>query len=333
MQDNQSVTVSHITEDKEIDISKILITIWRGRLILLFSILFSLFIAILHLHNATYIYTAQIKVFPVQTSGSSGGKQLGGLASLAGISLPSDKQGSFFELYSEEIYAREVADALSSQTDLMKTIYKNEWDAENSGWKKPSSSLTPVIGAVKGALGIPVREWQAPNGRRLQDYIKANVTYDEKPKKATVTISYDDNDPAFAVRFLNALHKAADDRLRQRALERSTKFINYLNGKLQSTTVTEYKSALVAILSDQEKLNMIASSDVPYAAESIGGATASLKPTKPNPRIVLIAGVFAGLLIGLLIILVRYYVKGDGRPAKPEHISPSPITQEVGHAE
>lgn len=316
MQDSQLSAVKVIPDDEEIDISEILITIWKNRLVLLFCIVLSVLVSILYLHIADYSYTAEIKIFPVQSSGEGAGRQLGGLASLAGIGLSNDKQASSFELYSEEIFAREVAETLSSQTDLMRSIYKGEWDAENSRWVKPVSFLTPVIGAMKSVLGIPIREWQAPNGRRLQDYIKANVIYGETPKKSTVTISYINTDPIFAVQFLNALHKATDDRLRQRALERSTKYINYLNHKLQSTTVMEYRSALVTILSDQEKLNMIASSDVPYAAESLGGAVASLKPTSPNPLTVLIMGVFIGVLIGLMIILVRHYVKGADLPAK-----------------
>lgn len=316
MKDNHLEIVGNAIEDEEIDISKILSVIWKDRIILLFSNISLLLMAILYLHVAHYVYTAEIKIYPVQASGGGAGKQLGGLASLAGISLPGDKQGSSFELYSEEIYTREVADVLSSQTDLMKVIFKNEWDTEHSRWKNPSGVLPAVLGVVKGIVGIPINDWQAPNGRRLQDYIKEKVNYDDKAKKSTVTISYSNADPAFAVRFLNALHRATDERLRQRALERSTKYINYLNEKLQSTTVTEYRMALVAILSDQEKLNMTASSDVPYAAESLGGATSSLKPTKPNPGLVLIAGVLVGFMLGLLIILVRHNLKRDDLPAK-----------------
>ena len=314
MQDNQPVLGKYVSEDEEIDISKIIIAIWKNKVILLLSILLFLLLSILYLHRTTYEYTAEIKIYPVQSSGGGGvGKQLGGLASLAGVNLPSDKQGSSFELYSEEIYSREIADMLSSDTTLMTIIYRNEWDAKKSQWKKPESPLSSLIAAVKTALGVPVLKWQAPNGVRLQEYIKANVGLEEKLKKSTVTINFRHPDPLFAVQFLNTLYKSTDDRLRQRASERSTKYISYLNKKLESVTVAEYRAALVAILSDQEKLNMIASSDVPYAAESLGSAVASLKPTKPQPRLVLMAGIFVGFMVGILIILARHYIIGDDR--------------------
>ena len=317
MQDNQPVAVVDNLEDDEIDISGMIITIWKNKITLLYSTICFLIIAITYLHLATYSYTAEIKIFPAQGSGGGGGSQLSGLASLAGISLPDNKQAAPFELYNEEIYSREVADALSLQMDLMKTIYKGEWDAKNARWRKPVGFLTPVIGAVKAVIGIPVIAWQAPNGRRLQDYIKDKIVYEKRQEKPTATMSFSNKDPVFAVQFLNALYKAADDKLRQKALERSTKYIGYLSEKLKTTSVTDYRSALVSILSDQEKLSMIASSDLPYAAESLGGAMVSLKPTKPNPRGILMLAILAGLVAGSLLILVRHYVMGASSSLKP----------------
>jgi LPS O-antigen subunit length determinant protein (WzzB/FepE family) len=297
--------------DREIDILKTIITIWKSKIILLSSVLFSLFISIIYLHNAEYLYTAEIKIFPVQSNDSGGGfgKQLSGLASLAGVGLGGGKQGSSFDLYTEEIFSREIAESLSQNDQLMRTIYKNEWDSNQSRWKKPNSLLSPIIPAVKVILGLPIQEWQIPNAARLQKYINENIKIDEKTKKSTISIIYNYKDPIFAVHFLNTLYKVTDDKLRQRALDRSTKYINYLNNKLQSTTVSEYRSALVNILSDQEKLSMIASSNVPYSAESLGSAVASLKPMKPIPLLVLFTGVFIGFVAGILIILGRNYFK------------------------
>ena len=317
MQDNQPVAVVDNSEDDEIDIAGMLVTIWKNKITLLFSTICFLIIAVIYLHLSTYIYTAEIKIYPAQGSGGGGGSQLSGLASIAGISLPNEKQAAPYELYVEEIYSREVADALSSQMDLMKTIYKGEWDAENARWHKPVGFLTPIIGAVKAIIGIPVIAWQAPNGRRLQEYIKGKIVYEQNKEKPTATVSFSDSDPAFAVKFLNALYKAADDKLRQRALERSTKYVGYLSEKLKTTSVTDYRSALVAILSDQEKLSMIASSDLPYAAESLGGAMVSLKPTKPNPRGVLVLAILMGLVAGSLLVLVQHYVMGANSAPKP----------------
>jgi len=323
MQHNLSTPDIHDLNDEEIDFTEILGELWKNKSILLLSVFSILLLSILYLHIATYKYTAEIKVYPVQSpSGNGINRQLGGLASLAGISLQNNQQGSPFELYSEEIYSREIANILSADHNLMRTIYNSEWDSETSQWKDPKDTLSSIIATVKFTLGVPSHKWQAPNGARLQDYIKANVKLAEKPRKSTVTISYSNPDPQFAVAFVNALHKATDERLRQRALERSTKYINYLSNKLQSTTVAEYRAALVAILSDQEKLSMIASSNVPYAADSLGSATASLKPTNPQPRLVLMAGAFVGLMVGALIVLVRYYFSGEAKKRTPQIPSP-----------
>ncbi|MBW7835275.1 MAG: hypothetical protein H3C28_01360 [Sphingomonadales bacterium] len=323
MQHNHSTPNTYDPKNQEISIAEILGELWKNKSILLFSIFSILLLSILYLHIATYKYTAEIKIYPVQSpSGNGISRQLGGLASLAGVNLQNSQQGSPFELYSEEIYSREIANILSADHKLMRVIYRSEWDPETSQWKHPKGILSSLIAPLKAILGVPSREWQAPNGARLQDYIKANVKLEENPRKSTVTINYTNPDPQFAVRFVNTLHKATDERLRQRALERSTKYINYLSNKLQSTTVTEYRAALVAILSDQEKLSMIASSNVPYAAESLGSAIASLKPTQPRPHLVLMAGVSIGLIVGILIVLARCYVFGDIQ----KQSTPSPLS-------
>lgn len=324
MQHDLSTPNIHDLNGEEIDFTEILSELWKNKSTLLFFVFSTLLLSILYLHIATYEYTAEIKIYPVQSpSGNGISRQLGGLASLAGVSLQNSQQGSPFELYSEEIYSREIADILSADHNLMRAIYRSEWDSETSQWKDPKGILSSIIATVKVTLGVPSRKWHAPNGARLQDYIKANVKLAEKPRKSTVTISYSNPDPQFAVAFVNALHKASDDQLRQRALERSTKYINYLSNKLQSTTVAEYRAALVAILSDQEKLSMIASSNVPYAADSLGSATASLKPTTPQPRLVLMASTFVGLMVGVLIVLVRYYFTGEAK--KHTAHTPSPL--------
>ena len=302
-----------IAEDKrtllgyDIDLDKLVGTLWQRRRLVFASILGAIVLAIVYLHIAIYTYTATLMVSPVlssssdNVSGKLGG--LGGLASLAGINIGDDTGTQAFMLYQEGLYSRDVADELSKQPDIMHTVFHKQWDAANKQWVKPLGVVRALVGLVKGIVGIPDRPWQPPNGALLQEYITSNVSVDTDPQKPIVTITYRDEDPQFAVKFLRELDRAVDDKLRDIALVRANQYSDYLSDQMNKITNADVRQALLATLTDQEKIKMMASSTAPYAAQPFGLPSASRKPTNPKPALVLAAAVFAGGLFGILAAL------------------------------
>src|SRR3546814_18293921 len=94
------------------------------------------------------------------------------------------------------------------------------------------------------------------------------------------------------------LHEAADWDVRQQTLLRTSAYIRYLSNKLTTVTVAEHRLALVATLSDQERLRMAAASNVPYAAEPFGPAYGSIYVTTPQPMQVIFIFVATSLILG-----------------------------------
>lgn len=300
-----SIKQENFSKEKDIYLKHILQIIFDKNKFILMCIFISLILSSFYLHITKYYYKSEIKLYPTQSSSSGVGKQLSSLSSITGINISSDQRGSAFDIFPEEIYTLEIADKLSSDSEIMKDIFKNEWDSKKSTWKRPDDVLSILRRLFGSLLGLPNLQWSPPNGMRLQDYIQRHVFIEEKLKKPLMTISYENEDPKFAVKFLSKLYKETDDILRQRALDRSEKYISYLSKKLDTVTVSEYRSSLITILSDQEKQNMIASSSAPYSVEPIGDATASLNPTAPKPILVLSIGFFIGLFGSIIFILAR----------------------------
>jgi len=97
-----------------IGLMDLLLLLWHSRKTILWTVLATVLVAIIYLHSATYLYTAELDVTPVQSSASNVGGKLGGLsglASLAGVNLPQNSGEAQFELYVEGIQSRSVADA------------------------------------------------------------------------------------------------------------------------------------------------------------------------------------------------------------------------------
>lgn len=319
--------------DDEIDLGELLRTIWAGRLTILLVAGAFLMLAILYLHVATYRYTAQLILTPAQASGTSRLGGLGGLASLAGINLPQDQGDLSFSLYQEGVYSRGVADALARHPDLMLVVFGNEWNAGTGQWEKPESFVSSAIATVKHVLGAPVYAWRQPDGARLQEYVKREVSVAEDMKKPFITVTFTHPDPDFAISFLNKLNAELDNILRQKALERSTGNIAYLSEQLERVTIAEHRAAIAESLSEQEKQRMAASSSAPYAADPFGNASASLRATSPRPSLILVASVVGGVMIGCLIVLLRGAGGGGLRNRPPRHAVRSQGNHDTGGIE
>jgi hypothetical protein len=262
-------------------------------------------LAVLYLNVATYFYTATMNVTPVQSSSSASKLgNLAGLASIASVSLPQDSSSMSFVLYTEGLRSRLAADTLSRDPVIMQSVFKSEWNAQQGRFVEPSGPLTPVIRAIKTLFGLPQYQWRAPDAARLQAYLQQEIKIIQSPKSPVATIIYSNPDADFAGTMLSRLNKVVDDSLRRRSLDRSNDSIAYLTQQLARVTLVEHREAIAAALSEQEKQRMFASSSMPFAAEPFGGIIVSLRPTSPQPVIVLIAAVFAGLLTGIAWIIV-----------------------------
>ena len=275
----------------------------KARRRLVFSIMTgTILVALLYLNTATYKYTATLMVSPVQSSQGGGlsGKLggLGNLASLAGINIGADAATQAFMLYQKGLYSRDIADLLAKDPQIMHAVFHKRWDAAAKQWIPPNPTVHAIAQFVQTILGMPLHDWQPPDGSLLQEYINDNVNVEVDPEKPVVTITYNDEDPQFAVKFLHALDRTIDGKLRDLALVRSNQYIGYLSDQLTKVANTDVREALMATLTDQENTKMMASVTAPYSAQPFGPPSASRRPMSPKPFLVLAVALAIGLFAG-----------------------------------
>jgi uncharacterized protein involved in exopolysaccharide biosynthesis len=276
----------------EVSLREVVLTFWRGKwLILGMSVGFAAAAGLAALLVPKSFVASSI-VVPV-TSGSGGGalgglgslaSQFGGLASLAGVSVPGDskKFESIAVLQSELITEKYIHD-----NNLLPIIFSNRWDKELGKWKGTDSNKIPTL-------------WQG------NDYFKKRVravTNDTKTGLATISITW--SDPKIAAAWVNDLIKLTNEYLRAKAIRESEANMAYLNEQILKTDVLAMKQGIYSMLQGEINKAMTAKGTEEFALKIIDPAVAPDRPASPQPVAWILFGFFGGLVLSAIIVYYR----------------------------
>jgi uncharacterized protein involved in exopolysaccharide biosynthesis len=226
-------------------------------------------------------YEAQVVIAPVAddtNSGRGGGLgslvgQLGGLASVAGLSLNSNerKAESLAILQSESLTERFIKD-----NDLLPELFHTKWDADKHSWKPMSADKTPTLWKANEFFKKSVRK----------------VVTDPKTGLATVTITW--RDPQTAATWANELVELANDSIRSRTIEESERNITYLNEQLKKSTMVAVQNSVSTLLESEIKKVMLARGSREYAFRVLDSAVPPERPSFPNRTVWTMLGFVLG---------------------------------------
>jgi hypothetical protein len=277
--------------------------LWRSRWLGLLIIAVFVGSAVAYLHSANYLYTAKLLVSPADQSGSKSGSDLASLGSLVGVNI-SGQAGSAFSMYADATISYPVAERLSRDRRIMRSVFRGQWNERLRGWREPTSAFGRLLSSTKAMFGIRQRPWHAPDAKDLKLFMESEVSVVEDKRKSAATLVFSDTDPLFAAYFLTQINATADSFLREKALARASSYVTYLERRLGQIQVAEYRQSMAQVLGNYEKTKMMASSDASYAAEPFGGAWVSPVPTRPRPLIILALSALAGLVVWLALVLL-----------------------------
>jgi uncharacterized protein involved in exopolysaccharide biosynthesis len=274
-------------EENEIDVVNLFWIVWRQKYLVLAITTVCGVIAIVHALTATPMFRAEVTVTQVQDSGMGGGGslagQLGGLASMAGLNLNSnDPDAERMAI----LHSRGLIDAFVKRYSLAPVI--------NGGSKEHNS------------------EWGAVERLRL-----TVIDVHEEKLKGTTTISVEWRDPLVAARWANDFVALANELLRTRAIEESTRNIEYLNKQLPQTTVVEVQHSLYQLIESETKKLMLAHGRAEYAFTIVDPAVPSEVRFSPRRTLIVISGLFIGGLLGSFIAWARTVLRR--RPSIPKN--------------
>ena len=274
-------------KESEIDVIALFWIVWDHKYWVIAAAFLGGAIAAAFALTATPTFRAQVIVTEVHENGLGAGGgiagQLGGLASIAGLSLGGNGPDA------------ERAAVLDSR-GLAAAFVKRY-------------NLTSVMNAK---AKVKPTEWSA-----VERFRHSVVDVHEEKLKGTTTITVDWTDPQTAARWANDYVGLANDLLRERAIDESTRNIDYLTKQVSKTNVVEMQRAIYELIEAQTKSLMLANGRTQYAFTIVDPAVPPEVRFSPRRTLMVISGLFGGGFLGSLFVWARSAIRRT--PVAPTH--------------
>ncbi len=304
MQNEREVLASH---DDEIDLRELFSVLWAGKkVIVAITGLFAV-AAVVYALSIANEYKASIVIAPAHQEGgglSGALGQLGGLASLAGVSL-SGGGGS------EAAVAQEI---MQSWGFVEEFIANNALEVEVlavEGWNKTSNVLivnSEVYDADRAEWLIDGDgQLRAPSSWELYGAFSKRLSVSEDKKSGLTSVSIEYFSPIVAKNWVDLYVAAINEHMRQRKLRQVNSNIEYLQAQIEKTSIAEMREVFYQIIEEQVKNKMLAEASPEYAFVTVSPSMVPEEKSKPKRALMCILGTLLGGMLSVLYVLVRHY--------------------------
>jgi uncharacterized protein involved in exopolysaccharide biosynthesis len=277
------------TDEDEIDLLELIRTLLQAWKSIVGITILSTGLAVAYAFYVPESFKAETLLAPAQeesSSTSSALSQFGGLAAMAGITIPSS---SNVERVLATLETREFLKKFISSRKLLPIIFDDLWDESSSSWK-----------TIEGQEELTTGDGIVP----LQGAIEV-----EQEKSGLITLSISWNDPFVAAQLANDLVKQINNQLRERAIADSKKRVGYLEQELAKTTLQDMRAVLYNLLESEKQKAMLANVNEDFALEVIDPAVVPEIREKPKRTKIVAMGGACGLFLGIFSVFLRQFVQ------------------------
>lgn len=301
--------------DDEIDLVELIESLWQEKVLIITVAAVCLALASAYLHIAERTYTVTLSAQPAQSEDASpslGG--FAGLASLAGVSLPSGSGGDFNAM-PLMMTAPEVTEVLARDLSILRYFFENEWDEATEGWREPSrGAISSIVGQLKLALtGEGAAPYRAPDAYRLAEKLKEVLSASLDAKSGRLNLTLTTPVPDFGADLIVKVFATADEHFRRKFMTSGESSIEFYQTQLARARAAEHREALAKVIASEQQKLMLATRSEFFVANILTGPTASIGPTAPRGSLVLALGLVLGLISGAAIVLIRKAFKREAR--------------------
>lgn len=295
--------------DDEIDLKELFLVLWSGKLIIAAITAVFAITSVLYAISIPDQYKATALLAPAQSDGgglSSALGQLGGLASLAGVSIG---EGSS----SEAQIAQEIMKSWSFIDDF---IVDNSLEVDVyavRGWEKSSDQLK----IDSEVYDIDERVWlleddesggvRPPSSWELFERFREMVSMSEDKQSGLVSVSIEYYSPHVAKEWLDLYINAINKHMQERQVTKVASNITYLEAQISKTSIAEMREVFYTIIEEQTKNKMVAEASPDYAFVTVSPSMVPAEKNKPRRALICILGTFAGAMVGIFMLLIRHY--------------------------
>lgn len=211
--------------------------------------------------------------------------RIGGLAPLAGIS--GDVGGGRAEAIAT-LKSRRLSTSFIQDNNMLPDLFPEHWDADKEDWNVESASV-PTMADAYERFDKDVRR---VNEDRTTGMISVAILGPDRQKVA---------------QWANGLVRAANDYLRNRAIDEARKSVGFLEEQLAKTTILEVRQAMNDLVEAQISKAALANTRDDYAFRVVDPAIEPEADEFVRPQRVLIValGAVFGLACGFMLALLK----------------------------
>lgn len=297
--------------DDQIDFGEIFSALWAGKPIVAgVSFVAGLLSVIISL-SLPNVYTANTLLSPAEQSAgglSSLMSQYGGLASLAGLSLPSGGDASKAQLGMQLMQSRAFISDFVTRRELLPDLMAVEsWNVQTN-----KTAYDPDI--YDDSNNVWTREIEAPLLPKPSDQeaFKAFteiLAISEDPQTGFVSVSIEHQSPYTAAQWLEWLIEDVNTAVKTQDVSEATRSIKYLKQQVANTSLAELQAMFFELIQSQTETVMLAEVRPEYVFKTIDPAVAPEEKSGPNRALICILGTIVGGLLGAIIVLTRHHSK------------------------
>ena len=276
-------------EEDEIDLLELILTLLQAWKVIVGITLVCTGLAIAYALYAPEVFKAKSLLAPAEeekSAASSSLGQFGGLAAMAGISIPSN---SNIERVLATLKTREFLKKFISSQKLLPIIFDDLWDESSNSWK-----------LIEGQEKLTLEDGILP----LQGAIEV-----DQEKSGLITLSISWKDPDIAAQWANYLVKQLNEQLRQKAIADSKKRVGYLEQELAKTTLQDMRAVLYNLLESEKQKAMLANVNEDFALEVNDPAVAPETREKPKRKLIVALGGVCGGFLGIFAVFFAQFLK------------------------
>ena len=297
--------------DDEIDLRELFGVLWGNKIKIIGITAVFAVVSVIYALSIPNQYKASALLAPAQqqSGGLSGALgQLGGLASLAGVSIGGG-ESSEAQVAQEIMKSWSFIEGFIADNDLAVEVYAAE------GWSRESNQLKldNDVYAVKtktwliendniGRLGPPT-SWQ------LFEKFSEMLAVSQDKKSGLISVSIEYYSPQIAKQWLDLYILSINKHMQARQVVKVSNNIEYLEAQIEKTSITEMQEVFYTIIEEQIKSQMLAEASPDYAFVAVSPSMVPEKKSQPKRALICILGTLLGGILSVLTVLVLHFAR------------------------
>lgn len=295
--------------DDEIDLKELFGVLWAGKILIVAITTVFAIGSIFYALSISNQYKATALLAPVQADGgglSSSLGQLGGLASLAGVSIGGG-EGSESQIAQEIMKSWSFVESFIEDNNLEVEVYAAEGWSKSSGELKINDDVYDVDAQAWLLGDEETDELRVPTSWQLFKRFDAMTSVSQDTKSGLVSVSIEYYSPFIAKEWLDLYIAAINEHMQARQVIKVSRNISYLEAQISKTSISDMREVFYTIIEEQTKNKMVAEASPDYVFVAVSPSMVPEEKSQPKRALICILGTLFGGMLGVLLVLIRYY--------------------------